>query len=84
MVAKASDELVFVPLGGVGEIGMNLGLYGLGSGRSREWLCVDMGISFADAEVPGVDIIMPDIQFLERERKNLKGIVLTQDRKSVV
>jgi ribonuclease J len=70
-------ELVFVPLGGVGEIGMNLALYGLGSGRSREWLCVDMGISFADAEVPGIDIIIPDIQFLEREKKNLKGIVLT-------
>ena len=70
-------ELVFVPLGGVGEIGMNLALYGLRSGTEREWLCVDMGISFADAEVPGVDIIMPDVQFLEKERRNLKGIVLT-------
>jgi len=70
-------ELVFVPLGGVGEIGMNLALYGLRSGNEREWLCVDMGISFADAEVPGVDIIMPDVQFLEKERRNLKGIVLT-------
>ncbi len=70
-------ELVFVPLGGVGEIGMNLALYGLRSGNEREWLCVDMGISFADAEVPGVDIILPDVQFLEKERRNLKGIVLT-------
>jgi ribonuclease J len=70
-------ELVFVPLGGVGEIGMNLALYGLHSGNEREWLCVDMGISFADAEVPGIDIILPDVQFLEKERKNLKGIVLT-------
>ena len=69
--------MVFVPLGGVGEIGMNLALYGLRSGNEREWLCVDMGISFADAEVPGVDIIMPDVQFLEKERRNLKGIVLT-------
>lgn len=76
-MTKKYEELVFVPLGGVGEIGMNLALYGLGSGRSREWLCVDMGISFADAEVPGVDIIIPDIQFLEREKKHLKGIVLT-------
>jgi len=76
-VTKIFNELVFVPLGGVGEIGMNLALYGLGSGRSREWLCVDMGVSFADAEVPGIDIIMPDIQFLESERRNLKGIVLT-------
>jgi ribonuclease J len=71
------QELVFVPLGGVGEIGMNLALYGLRSGNEREWLCVDMGISFADAEVPGIDIILPDVQFLEKERKNLKGIVLT-------
>jgi ribonuclease J len=71
-------ELVFVPLGGVGEIGMNLALYGLRNGKNeREWLCVDMGISFADAEVPGVDIILPDVQFLEKEKKNLKGIVLT-------
>ena len=70
-------ELVFVPLGGVGEIGMNLALYGLRSGHEREWLCVDMGISFADAEIPGVEIILPDTQFLEKERKNLKGIVLT-------
>lgn len=70
-------ELVFVPLGGVGEIGMNLALYGLRAGNEREWICVDMGISFADAEVPGVDIILPDVQFLEKERRNLKGIVLT-------
>lgn len=71
-------ELVFVPLGGVGEIGMNLALYGLRTGKNeREWICVDMGISFADAEVPGVDIILPDVQFLEKERRNLKGIVLT-------
>jgi ribonuclease J len=64
-------------LGGVGEIGMNLALYGLRAGNEREWICVDMGISFADAEVPGVDIIIPDVQFLEKERRNLKGIVLT-------
>ena len=76
-MTKKYNELVFVPLGGVGEIGMNLALYGLGSGRSRDWLCVDMGVSFADAEIPGIDIIMPDIQFLESERRNLKGIVLT-------
>ena len=71
-------ELVFVPLGGVGEIGMNLALYGLRSGHEREWLCVDMGISFADAEIPGVEIILPDTQFLEKERKNLKGIASTE------
>ena len=70
-------ELVFVPFGGVGEIGMNLALYGLGSGRGGEWLCVDMGVSFADELLPGIDLIMPNIDFLEEERKNLVGIVLT-------
>ena len=76
-MAQRYDELLFVPLGGVGEIGMNLALYGLGAGGRREWLCVDMGVSFADAEIPGIDLIMPDIRFLEAERRNLKGIVLT-------
>jgi ribonuclease J len=76
-MAQRYDELLFVPLGGVDEIGMNLALYGLGAGGRREWLCVDMGVSFADAEIPGIDLIMPDIRFLEGERKNLKGIVLT-------
>ena len=70
-------ELVFIPFGGVGEIGMNLALYGLGSSRGGEWLCVDMGVSFADELLPGIDLIMPDISFLEDERKNLAGIVLT-------
>jgi ribonuclease J len=76
-VSKSANELVFVPFGGVGEIGMNLALYGLGSERGGEWLCVDMGVSFADNELPGIDLIMPDIRFLEDERKNLVGIVLT-------
>jgi ribonuclease J len=70
-------ELVFVPFGGVGEIGMNLALYGLGSARGGEWLCVDMGVSFADELLPGIDLIMPNVSFLEDERKNLAGIVLT-------
>lgn len=71
-------QLVFAPLGGVGEIGMNLALYGLGDERRRSWLAVDMGVSFASEEhLPGVDLIMPDIRFLAEERKNLAGIVLT-------
>ena len=52
MAQAGKQELVFAPLGGVGEIGMNLALYGLGAGGRREWLCVDMGVSFADAEIP--------------------------------
>jgi len=74
----ATGELVFAPLGGVGEIGMNLALYGLGDERRRTWLAVDLGVSFASEEhLPGVDLIFPDIRYLVAERKNLAGIVLT-------
>ncbi|QDP26534.1 ribonuclease J [Bradyrhizobium cosmicum] len=72
------DELVFAPLGGVGEIGMNLSIYGLGNRQQRSWLAVDLGVSFGDEEhLPGIDLIMPDISFLEKERKILMGLVLT-------
>lgn len=71
------DELVFLPLGGVGEIGMNLALYGYGPADRRSWMMVDCGISFGDETMPGVDVIMPDIRFIEEERDSLAGIVLT-------
>ncbi len=72
------DELTFAPLGGVGEIGMNLSIYGLGNRHQRSWLAVDLGVSFGDEEhLPGIDLIMPDISFLEKERHNLVGLVLT-------
>ena len=71
-------DLVFAPLGGVGEIGMNLSIYGLGDERRRSWLIVDVGVSFANEEnLPGIDLILPDIRFLVAERRNLAGIVLT-------
>ncbi|GGE44222.1 RNase J family beta-CASP ribonuclease [Agaricicola taiwanensis] len=77
-MTKADNDLVFVPLGGVGEIGMNLGLYGYGRAGKRNWLMVDCGVTFGDpALTPGIDLIMPDISFIEAERKNLVGIVLT-------
>ena len=57
----ARPKLVFAPLGGVGEIGMNLSLYGLGDGGKRTWLAVDLGVSFAGDDLPGIDLIMPDI-----------------------
>jgi ribonuclease J len=77
-MAQPKQELVFAPLGGVGEIGMNLSIYGLGDGRTRSWLAVDLGVSFATEEqLPGIDLIFPDIRFLEQERKNLAGLVLT-------
>lgn len=73
-----ADELSFVPLGGIGEIGMNLSLYGLGKGRQRSWLAVDLGVSFGNEEhLPGIEVVMPDIRFLESEKKNLVGLVLT-------
>lgn len=71
------NELVFLPLGGVGEIGMNVYLYGLGPPRKRKWLMVDLGVTFPDDREPGVDVVLPDLRFIEEERDNLVGIVLT-------
>ena len=71
------DELVFVPLGGVGEIGMNLALYGCGHGKTRQWLAVDMGVAFGKDDLPGVDAVLPDIGFLAAQKKNLAGIAIT-------
>ncbi len=77
-MAGAPGELVFAPLGGVGEIGMNLSIYGLGDERRRSWLMVDLGVSFASEEqLPGVDLILPDIRYLVSERRNIAGLVLT-------
>lgn len=74
---SVTDELVFAPLGGVGEIGMNLALYGFGPRKARTWLIVDFGMSFAGDEAPGVDLVLPDIRFLEAEKKNIAGLVIT-------
>ncbi|MCZ4273023.1 ribonuclease J [Maritalea porphyrae] len=72
-----SDQLIFVPLGGVGEIGMNFGLYGYGAPEKRKWLIVDCGLTFAKPDLPGIDLVMPDIRFLEDEVDNIEGLVLT-------
>ncbi len=71
------DELVFTPLGGAGEIGMNLALYGFGPEQHRHWLAVDLGVAFAGEDLPGIDLILPDIRYLIEERRNLLGLVLT-------
>jgi ribonuclease J len=76
-MTSRSEELVFAPLGGAGEIGMNLSLYGFGDARRRAWLAVDLGVAFARDDLPGIDLIMPDISFLQEERRNLTGLVLT-------
>ncbi len=66
------QDLVFAPLGGVGEIGMNLSIYGLGDERRRQWMIVDCGVSFASEEhLPGIDLMFPDIRYLVEERRNL-------------
>ncbi|HVL41507.1 MAG TPA: ribonuclease J, partial [Brevundimonas sp.] len=75
MKKNPNDELVFVPLGGSGEIGMNLNCYGYGPEANRQWLIVDVGVTFGDLSTPGVDVIVPDPAFLDGE--NIRGIVLT-------
>jgi ribonuclease J len=69
------DELVFLPLGGSNEIGMNLNLYGYGPAHARKWIVVDVGVTFGDPTTPGVDLIMPDATFAEGE--DILGVVLT-------
>ncbi|AGA64265.1 Metallo-beta-lactamase family protein, RNA-specific [Liberibacter crescens BT-1] len=74
---KKHKELLFLPLGGLGEIGMNMMLYGYGTPEEREWIMVDCGVSFAGNDFPGVDLIFPDISFLINENQILKAIIIT-------
>ncbi len=71
------DNLLFCPLGGSGEIGMNMNLYAYGNEENQKWIIVDMGLSFADDSVPGVDLIYPDAGFIIEKKNDLLGIVLT-------
>ncbi|MDC0943081.1 ribonuclease J [Pelagibacteraceae bacterium] len=71
------EELIFCPLGGSGEIGMNMNLYAYGKEDSQKWIIVDMGVTFADDSIPGVDLIMPDPGFIIDKKDDLLGIVLT-------
>ena len=73
MTIPSHDELLFLALGGAGEIGMNLNLYG----HAGKWLMLDLGIAFGDDTMPGVEVIMPDPSFIEERRKDLVAIVLT-------
>ena len=73
----SKEELLFCPLGGSGEIGANMNLYAYGKENDHKWIIVDMGVSFADDSIPGVDLIMPDPGFIIDKKNDLLGIVLT-------
>jgi ribonuclease J len=70
---KPGKELLFLALGGSGEIGMNVNLYGC----DGKWIMVDLGMTFADPAYPGVELVLPDLSFIEQNRDDLLGIVLT-------
>lgn len=72
-----NSELYFLPLGGVGEIGMNLALYGYGPKDNVEWIMVDCGVTFPGPELPGVDLVLPDVSFVQELGDKLKAIVIT-------
>lgn len=71
------DQLVFLPLGGAGEIGMNLNLYGYGPPEQWRWLAVDLGVTFGSGDLPGVNVIVPDPSYLEDHLERLDGLLLT-------
>ena len=73
----SKEELIFCPLGGSGEIGMNMNLFAYGSEMNQKWIIVDMGVTFADDSIPGVDLIYPDPGFIIDKKNDLLGIVLT-------
>ena len=75
--ASSEDEVVFLGLGGLGEIGLNVYLYGLGPEDARQWLMVDLGLTFAEEGEPGIELVLPDLRFIEEERSSLAGIILT-------
>jgi ribonuclease J len=74
---ETTSELIFVALGGLGEIGMNVALYGVGPRHKRKWLMVDCGIAFADPEKVGIEIILPDLSFVDKIKRDLVGLVIT-------
>ncbi|MGE0829259.1 MAG: ribonuclease J [Hyphomonadaceae bacterium] len=77
MKANPNDELVFLPLGGANEIGMNLNAYGYGPPEARKWIIVDVGVTFGGPDTPGVEVILPDPTYLAERKDDILGIVLT-------
>ncbi|MEN3930767.1 ribonuclease J [Microvirga sp. W0021] len=77
-MTRGKDELVFLPLGGLGEIGMNAALYGFGPPRQKKWILIDCGMGFGSEEsLPGIDVVYPDLKFIEAQRENLLGVIIT-------
>ncbi len=76
-MAQRPDELVFVPLGGVGEIGMNMAAYGFGQPSKKKWIVVDCGVTFAGPAQPGIELIMADPTFIEDNAEDVLGLILT-------
>ncbi len=74
---KSENEILFCPLGGSGEIGANMNLYGFGEPNNHKWVVVDCGITFAEESVPGIDIIIPDPDFLYQHKDNCEAIIIT-------
>ncbi len=72
-----SEGIYWLPLGGAGEIGMNVYLYGVGPEEDPDWIMVDCGITFSDGSVPGVEVILPEIGWIEERRHRLAGLILT-------
>ena len=72
-----NKELLFCPLGGAGEIGANMNLYGYGNPGEHNWIMVDIGVTFADDTLPGIDLIYPDPGFIVEKKDNLLGIIVT-------
>ena len=71
------EEFIFCPLGGSGEIGMNMNLFAYGNANNKKWIIVDIGVTFADDTIPGVDLIYPDPGFIVDKKDDLLGLVLT-------
>ena len=76
-MSNKKEEFLFCPLGGSGEIGMNMNLFSYGKPEAQKWIIVDIGVTFADDSIPGIDLIYPDPGFIIDKKKDLLGIVLT-------
>jgi ribonuclease J len=73
VLTKPGKELLFLALGGSDEIGMNVNLYGC----DGKWIMVDLGMTFSGGQYPGVELVLPDLEFIETHKADLLGIVLT-------